>query len=473
VRDKRLDPGNGAPTPSPRQRTPDLAGIVVAVLVTLASWTFLFTQVERTRFHGDESGWISAGVYSTELIMRGDFDRESWNCFDCAEWGSLNMQVGKLLVGLPHAMDRSARGRGFFRFYDFEASRAENVRENRIPPPDILRRARIASTVFGAVCCLLIFAIGYLSFNVFVGVLASVLLATHPLFVSSATRAMTDVHLSMFLLALCLAGVLLSRAGFRWAPWRYGAVLGVIAGLACSVKITGLVIGGGFVAATLVREHFRGVLSLRDASRALAAFGIAALAVVYSLNPSFWPSRHVFAVGGIAREVGDLSRATVSGELRSYLNANNHPQLSNLSVVRDFPQLFLTWERFMARQGQRLPESENWRGNRLSTLHTMLFNKHSGFPGDWVFLAIGGVWYGRRRFWQQTGTSRELWLLPCLFFLVNYVFILLFMSLNWDRYYIPTVIVGRVLVAGGIYIAAVELRRRWTERRTRPAVGRA
>ena len=42
------------------------------------------------------------------------------------------------------------------------------------------------------------------------------------------------------------------------------------------------------------------------------------------------------------------------------------------------------------------------------------------------------------------------WSIPLLYFLVDYLFIVLAMRLNWDRYYLPTIIAGKIIVAYGM-----------------------
>ena len=48
--------------------------------------------------------------------------------------------------------------------------------------------------------------------------------------------------------------------------------------------------------------------------------------------------------------------------------------------------------------------------------------------------------------------------LICLqFFLVNYLFILTLMRVNWDRYYLPTILASSLIVAFGFYAIAFQL----------------
>lgn len=54
---------------------------------------------------------------------------------------------------------------------------------------------------------------------------------------------------------------------------------------------------------------------------------------------------------------------------------------------------------------------------------------------------------------RRSLSTREIapLVIPFLYFVINYAFILTFMELNWGRYYLPTVIASKVLVAVGIY----------------------
>ena len=84
--------------------------IAPATVICLISGYILFPGINRTEFHGDESGWIWSAYYYTELVMQWDFDLQKWECERCGPWGDLNMHVGKLLIGIPLAIDPQTRG---------------------------------------------------------------------------------------------------------------------------------------------------------------------------------------------------------------------------------------------------------------------------------------------------------------------------------------------------------------------------
>ena len=135
--------------------------------VTTVSAIVLSRSVQSTAFLGDESGWISSGIYYSDLVLNRDLTWEKWRCGACATWGSLNPQIGKLMIGLPlriySSIHSPERGDDFDGYYDFAQSFDANLAQGRVPPNRSLIRARSTTVVIGVLCCLLVFGIGYLS----------------------------------------------------------------------------------------------------------------------------------------------------------------------------------------------------------------------------------------------------------------------------------------------------------------------
>ena len=44
-----------------------------------------------------------------------------------------------------------------------------------------------------------------------------------------------------------------------------------------------------------------------------------------------------------------------------------------------------------------------------------------------------------------------LWNIPLFYFAVNYFFILLLLKLNWNRYFLPSIMASALIIAGGVY----------------------
>ena len=151
----------------PRQQTSftSLYGIRVAVAVAavalVSSWV-LFNGIANASFYGDESGWISSGMYYSHLLSNRDFTRAKWDCNDCKTWGALNAPLGKLLIGAAYWGCDTPNPCTFNAYYDFFQSFEENQRLGNVPPEYILRRGRYSAATAGVICCLLAFAVGYM-----------------------------------------------------------------------------------------------------------------------------------------------------------------------------------------------------------------------------------------------------------------------------------------------------------------------
>ncbi|MBK9232965.1 MAG: phospholipid carrier-dependent glycosyltransferase [Anaerolineae bacterium] len=426
------------------------AFVVGLLAVALLATVVLYRQALLTPFDGDETGWISSGVYYTDLLLARDFAWEKWQCRACGPWGGLNMPLGKWAIGAPLKLYYAATpgAAPFMRFYDFERSLAQNQAEGRVPPADVLRVARLACAAFGVLCCLLLFCLGFWWVNWATGLLAAVLLLATDGFVQQATRAMTDVHYLSFLLAGCLAAGLLVKRSGRRAHLTTSTLAGLCAGLACAVKVTGIAVGGLIFLALLAYVVALHRVSLRAALRYAALFVVVAVVTVYLLNPFFWPNWQQLNAMALLGETRSLLTAVVSGQLGSGQISQSYPQVGNLAHIAEFPQMFLRWRTFMQTQ---LPIG-NWTEPRLLAIHRSLFVNLAAFPFEWVLLLIGAAAAGRRVIaaWRRAQTAPAL--APLVFFAVNYLFVLFLVQLNWPRYYLPTAVAGKLLVAYGIVV---------------------
>ena len=95
--------------------------------------------------------------------------------------------------------------------------------------------------------------------------------------------------------------------------------------------------------------------------------------------------------------------------------------------------------------------SAKWTGNRLITLHRRLFGGYLSFSFEWIFFYIGVTVLCLRVIISLRNRELLLWTIPLLYFVINYFFILLLLKLNWGRYYLPTVIASKAIIAAGIY----------------------
>lgn len=417
--------------------------------VIVLSSIVLARRLPATMFRSDESGWISAGYHYADLLLRGDFTWEEWECRSCGEWGGLHLQVGKLLLGIPLAIysDQQLDGVRFDGYYDINRSEEENIQEGRVPSPQILLSARLTTLVFGVLSCAIVFVVGYVAASsLAAGLIAALLLLTNPAFVSSATSAMTDIHYLFFLLSCLLAALWIvthpQRAG------RAAVFSGVGAGLACSVKVTGIAVGGLTFLLVLGYSLLVQRLRMRQGFQLLALFGISAVAVVYLLNPYYWPSFADASPSGVIDEVRRFSDETERVELLvEGIPANRYPQLARLARPLGFPLAFPRYSRVHDRQAMLFGSSSSF---RLVEVNRILANVLSQVPLLWIML-LAGLGISGRKIWLSYGQCTASPLIgPVAFFLANYLVVVLLLKVDWPRYYLPTSVGGILLVGIGI-----------------------
>lgn len=428
--------------------------IILFISIAFLTSLTLLRNVEKTEFHGDESGWISSGYYYSNLLLEGDFEWEKWKeCPQCGPWGSwYNPHLGHWAIGIPLKVFAAKGEPEFFGFYNFQKSLEENRKDGKIPAKTILFRARSASVVIGILCCLMIFAIGYYSNNLWIGCIAAILLLCNNLFVTLSTQAMTDTLYNFFLLFACLASIFLLRQSRLRHILLISCLYGIFTGLASSVKIIGVVIGGSYFFMVVLYKVFACNLNVKDAAKCFTAFSISTLCIIYLINPYFWPSLKEVSIRKTIQEVATYSKERQAKAIQKENISNQYPQLSNFSHALEFPLMFGRWRRLLVLQLKE-DKSAQWGENRLKKFHETFLRESSSFPNESYVLVLGIILLGKKLinsiYRKELSESAVLF----LYFGVNYVFILLFMSINYDRYYLPTIIASKIIVAVVIYEA--------------------
>lgn len=409
----------------------------------------LISYIEKSIVFVDEPGWISSANYYTNLLLQGDFQHQKWECTQCENWGSLNTHLGQWIIGIFLKVQVPQQEPVFFKFYNFQISMDENIKQGNIPPQHILLAARNISAVFGVLCGLLIFFIGYFSNNKWIGGMAALLLLGNQLFITLSTQAMTDVSYNFFLLCGCLSSLFLLRRCQDCNSLLVCGIYGCFAGLAASVKITGLLLAGLHFILIILYIKLTCKLPIKNAMQYLAVFFFSALIIIYSFNPYFWPNFKEINGEQLIKEVKTMYSEVKIGEMKTENMQEKYPQISNLSTPLEFPYLFVRWNKIMDNQLKNY--AWTWKENRLRVLHENLFIELSTFPLEWCFFCMGVYFYGRNC--VNAFHKRELIksVSPFLFFVVNYVFVLAFMKISWDRYYLPPIIASKIIVSAGIY----------------------
>ena len=93
--------------------------------------------------------------------------------------------------------------------------------------------------------------------------------------------------LYFFLLCVCLASVLLLKCNQQLWLVSASVLCGVLTGLASSVKITRIVIGGLLFLCVVIYKKRVSRLIKKGTIKYLTAFSFSALVIIYLLNPFF------------------------------------------------------------------------------------------------------------------------------------------------------------------------------------------
>ncbi len=442
----------------------------LGLLVCVASAAVIFPRIGKTEFSSDEPGWISSGYYYTTLAQKRDLDWDKWFCRECQGFGRLNLHVGEYLFGIPMKIAKDSNSPAFFGFYDVEHSYEQNLRAGLVPPRAILNQARSIAAFFGVLCCLLIFAVGFWAYNPWVGLVASGLLLTNSVFLKISTQAMTDAFYNFFLLSVCLTLVITAKVRSKKSILLLVCLTGVLTALACSVKITGLLLGTGFFLGVTAWRFWRTSTGKKEMALTLAAFFACCLGTVYILNPFFWPSWNQMKGGEVVQELESFSHDITTKKINPFHRrdleqaAFDYPQLRNLSHPVEFPLLFGRWSHELRRHLDA--GLANWNGNRLVRLHETLFQLSVPLaPASDNSLAVNGVsrivnvvafllavlTVAGVYFLTLSSRSNDTHVVLLVALCINYLLIALFMGLNWDRYYLPTMISAELVTAVGIY----------------------
>lgn len=404
------------PTPGDRVFYALVLLACAALVVWMANYRLAYAS-ERAHFMGDESGWIAAAGYYTDLALHGELSRDKWEAADLRIFGGINPNLGKFILGTGLRLHpgREPHDLEFRRLYNFDRGLAWNIEHGRVPQTDTVHRARSVNRTFSVGCVVLLFlGLAYYS-NPVVAFLAVYLVLTNDWFTTPLSWALTDAYYNLFLFGFFASlGLAIASASTRAMVWSC-MWLGILGGLACSVKVTGLPLTGFTVLAVLALRFVMRRDTWRAYTLAVCVFGVTALVVVYALNPFFWP------VDGASR-------------------------------LLEFPKLYLRWIGALNTQ-QDLVQSWPSSHGRFWEIHRVLFAAFARFPAEWVFF-IAGVLYSAQRLVRAVRSRRaDIAIVPLAYFLANYIFLLAFLKLNFRRYYLPAEFSVKMLTAIGAFAA--------------------
>lgn len=462
-----------------------LSRLAAPLLVfAVAAWTML-GQAQRVGYNTDEGQFISTAEYFDVVFLQGRLAGAPW---DITYWTLTQPPITRYLLGaaihlsgnpiprmnLDHRIEE-ARGPDRERFLDpayyrDERRLAEERRINR-PPAAVLHAARVPMAIFGAGAGLLLFLIGRSLGGTVAGLVAAAGLLWTPLALQLLPRA----HAEGPLIFLSLLGLLLSLLATRRAtrdavrastataldvrgpnvtaythdrPARglpawlaLWSLAGLATGLAAGTKLTAvLAIAalGGFTAwAFLVWWRSRDPLPRSLAARAWRGGAVASalsLIVFVGVNPFMWPNP-------VDRTLAMLQfrRQEVVGQRA--LNAELAvPESLPTRVALLLSETFVAQMPLSRRTGLPIEAGLALVGAIVLVRRALIARARGGLVGpEAVVLAWVVVFLG--------GTAPNL-------------------GIDWDRYYLPTLTLGLVLVGVGAGTLADASAKAWRQSRS-------
>ena len=125
----------------------------------------------------------------------------------------------------------------------FERSKQWNINQGRVTSSDILKPVRLMNAFWGLLTCLIVYFIGKNLVNIYVGMIAALLLGLNPLMISCCRKAMTDAPLIFFMTLTVLLmikwyqGIINNRPAYQ--NYLLSILMGISIGTAIGIKLNG------------------------------------------------------------------------------------------------------------------------------------------------------------------------------------------------------------------------------------------
>lgn len=404
-----------------------LDGLIIVVLMA-----YVLIGAPLAPFHGDES---------TQIFMSRDyayqFIEDNWTRVRYTDppispqeqhLRLLNGTVNKYLIGFAWHLGGFSLA-DLNQQWDWGADWDYNQSTNHAPSPDLLRTARIPSSLLLALAVPVIFAIGWQLGERPTAYLAAILFALHPALLLNGRRAMMEGSFILFSLCVVAAGIWFIKSSQRRASL---VALSVSSGLAIASKHSAVFTVGTIFAGcwlylytALMRQPRQLVLTfLRVYVAALLALG-----VFIALNPAWWNNPF--------ERVGDVLR------LRTELLEG---QTDAFGGYTQRNEALDGWARFVFDGTPQYFEVAAWSGYIGDQIEAY---EASGLAGiaipPVIMLILTGL-----GFFSLLRTRRSAAWLVCVWAAAMLASTALLTPLPWQRYYLPTHPAVCLLAAAGI-----------------------
>jgi len=437
--------------------------IIAAVAVFVISFaSFSHRAASHHRVFLDEPGWISASLAAAGRVVHGDFTPSHWDDSDLVDWGDINPPAAKLLIGLPLVASYHGAPPVFHRLYALGLTEEANAAEGNLPPWPLLLRARIICCVISACVCVLVFVLMALVDGIAAGILAAAFLMMTTLFTYWSYHVVTDGAYMLSTVGIAIAALGYLRSGDERIGRRWLIAGALIVGFGASVKVTAALPDGLVLGAAIVRVALRGrdEIRWRRAAGDLARAAVAAFVLLLVINPSYWVDLHAVNIPAARAELALLpdvrreARANVAIKDGTVSALRRRcPDLYNLIRPAGYFLMPLRWRELTRAQAMESSVGA-WKGPKVKEVTVNLLRNFQAFRKEFYVILLG-LAILVASFWRAREQSRADGLYVLLAFVVAQYLLLVMIPLNFDRYYLSTVVGEQCLAA----IAVVALAR--------------
>lgn len=407
-------------------------------------------------FHGDESTLMVMGRDYHYIFSEGDlskifFDPTWQNNPHEQQLRLLNGTVSKTIYGWLATMNGFAP-QNLNRSWMWGRDYAANAAVGAIPDAELLRQARLASSLQLALAAVLFFQFVKSTLNRPVAYVAVILFALHPNLLINGRRAMMEGSHILGLMLVLLAAIWLLQE----RRWRRYLLLGVCAGFAVAAKHPNISVCALVFLACGVDPLWRLLrcsgTNWRTPVQALAGIamaGVISVAVFLLLNPGWWSDPLAVAPVVIELRQGLLQdQVNIFGGYTSF--ADQVKGLFQFAVTGE-RQYFevANWANYDAITTQ-IAEYER------SGLAGLLFIGSSGRLG---LIALLLALFGAVHLARNRSVAPEHRLLFSVWIIGSGLVTLWLTPLPWARYYLPLLPAMSLLVSYALVTVATAVRR--------------
>lgn len=443
------------------------AAVAALALIAIAYTLWFFRckdRVYRADMEMDERGWIAAGLVYCDLAATDNLNPSAWDQLSLGTFGNLNPHVGEFAICFPAYYRARQENLVFEPQKHLTNKDTWGVISPGIPPPPPRIHSAVRWTVvfWAFLASAAMTGLAWWMGGPAVAVIFAFTLLQNDWYVHHSAVALTDQPYLFFLAlgAICGAWLLSTTDAKQWAAAVAG--MGLAAGLATSVKITGLVLLATYLLCLLSVLLWQKRTTRKRAGALLLLYFAVAVVPIYASNPFFWPDFSKMDLQAARSELRDLREGTSKParsaretslwkslsavDLRHSAFRKDYPQLRNVMRPMEFPLLYARWDRFMDQMANRFP---------LTSILEIPMGTLSRF-GTSAF-EVAFVLYGLVLAILQLrkGKGSPALLAGCLYLASQFGFLIAKMPVGFDRYFLPVFLISRIFVGIGV-VAALE-----------------